>query len=439
MCLHAIISAQILVLHRTAIGGFTTPELQPHSIPLDQIAAAVSGGQLAVLSALRQLASEEEVPVYLVGGAVRDYVLGIPIRDLDFVVVGNATIVATELANNLSGTVTVHQRFGTATVEIDGDRVDIVTARKEAYASPGSLPEVSFSDLNQDLARRDFSINAMALPLSGESPNVIDPHGGLHDLANGSIAILHSDSFTDDPTRMLRAVRYEQRLGFQIFETTMAELKKSIHEGHVPAVSGDRWRQEFQKIFYEDRGFEMFSRAIEIGILPAIHPALSNDAGLAPLIGETGLSPCDYLAALVRDLSSVDGDAVSQRLNLPIDWARMVRDTIALKEITPTISETAAKISAICRLLEGLDPESIAASTRFSQDVQLATKLRRYLDEWRLVRTALTGDDLMAMGLTPGVKIGEVLQELHSAKLDGLITSETEERAMVNQIISRGS
>ena len=427
------------MLYRTAIGGFTTPESQPHSIPLDQIAAAVSGGQLAVLSALRQLASEEEVPVYLVGGVVRDYVLGIPTRDLDFVVVGNATIVATELANNLSGTVTVHQRFGTATVEIDGDRVDIVTARKEAYASPGSLPEVSFGDLNQDLARRDFSINAMALPLSGESPNVIDPHGGLHDLANGSIAILHSDSFTDDPTRMLRAVRYEQRLGFQIFETTMAELKKSINEGHVPVVSGDRWRQEFQKIFDEDRGSEMFGRAIEIGILPAIHPALSNDAGLAPLIGETSLSPCDYLAALVRDLGPVDGDAVSQRLNLPIDWARMVRDTIALKEITPTISETGAKISAICRLLDGLDPESIAVSARFSQDAQLATKLRRYLDEWRLVRTALTGDDLMAMGLTPGVKIGEVLQELHSAKLDGLISGETEERAMVNQIISRGS
>ena len=439
MCLHAIISALILVLYRTAKGGFTTPESQPHSIPLDQIAAAVSGGQLAVLSALRQLASEEEVPVYLVGGAVRDYVLGIPTRDLDFVVVGNATIVATELANNLSGTVIVHQRFGTATVEIDGDRVDIVTARKEAYASPGSLPEVSFSDLNQDLARRDFSINAMALPLSGESPNVIDPHGGLHDLANGSIAILHSDSFTDDPTRMLRAVRYEQRLGFQIFETTMAGLKKSINEGHVSAVSGDRWRQEFQKIFDEDRGFEMFSRAIEIGILPAIHPSLSNDAGLAPLIGETGLSPCDYLAALVRDLSPVDGDAVSQRLNLPIDWARMVRDTIALKEITPTISKMAVKISAICRLLDGLDPESIATSARFSQDAQLATKLRRYLDEWRLVRTALTGDDLMAMGLAPGVKIGEVLQELHSSKLDGLISSETEERAMVNQIISQGS
>jgi tRNA nucleotidyltransferase (CCA-adding enzyme) len=347
--------------------------------------------------------------------------------------------VATELANNLSGTVTVHQRFGTATVEIDGDRVDIVTARKEAYASPGSLPEISFSDLNDDLARRDFSINAMALPLSGESPNVIDPHGGLHDLANGSIAILHFDSFIDDPTRMLRAVRYEQRLGFQISGTTMAELKKSINEGHVPAVSGDRWRQEFQKIFDEYRGFEMFSRAIEIGILPAIHPALSNDAGLAPLIGETGLSPCDYLAALVRDLSPVDGDAVSQRLNLPILWARMVRDTIALKEITPTISETAANISAICRLLDGLGPESIAASARFSQDAQLATKLRRYLDEWRLVRTALTGDDLMAMGLTSGVKIGEVLQELHYAKLDGLISSETEERAMVNQIISRGS
>ena len=129
------------MLYRTSIGGFTTPESQPHSIPLDQIAAAVSGGQLAVLSALRQLASEEQVPVYLVGGAVRDYVLGLPTRDLDFVVVGNATIVATELANNLSGTVTVHQRFGTATVEIDGDRVDIVTARNMRVGSSVKLSE----------------------------------------------------------------------------------------------------------------------------------------------------------------------------------------------------------------------------------------------------------------------------------------------------------
>jgi tRNA nucleotidyltransferase/poly(A) polymerase len=190
------------VLYWTATGGFTTPESQPHSIPLDRIAAAVSGGQLAVLNFLRQLASEESVPIYLVGGPVRDSVLEIPIHDLDFVVVGNAPIVATESATNLGGTVTVHERFGTATVEIEGDRVDIVTARKETYAFPGSLPEITPSDINDDLARRDFSINAMALSLSGESPVVIDPHGGLQDLENKTIVVLYPGSFTDDPTRM---------------------------------------------------------------------------------------------------------------------------------------------------------------------------------------------------------------------------------------------
>jgi len=427
------------VLYWTATGGFTTPESQPHSIPLDRIAAAVSGGQLAVLNFLRQLASEESVPIYLVGGPVRDSVLEIPIHDLDFVVVGNAPIVATESATNLGGTVTVHERFGTATVEIEGDRVDIVTARKETYAFPGSLPEITPSDINDDLARRDFSINAMALSLSGESPVVIDPHGGLQDLENKTIVVLHPGSFTDDPTRMLRAVRYEQRLGFKISETTLSYLNKAVDEGHVSAVSGDRWRQEFLKIFDEDRAAEMFERAIEIGILPAIHPALSNKASLARLVGEVGLGPSDYLAALVGDLSPLDGDAVSQRLNLPIHWARVVRDTITLKEFTPVISESATKISNICRLLDGLDSDAIAASAWFSPDAQFATQLRRYLDEWRIVKTALTGDDLLAMGVTPGVKIGEVLQELLSAKLDGLIGSETEERSLVNQIISQGS
>ena len=394
---------------------------------------------MAVFWSLRRRATSDSLPVFLVGGPVRDAVLNVPVKDLDFVLVGDAPALAEELAGELGGGVTVHPRFGTATVEIEDGRVDIVTARRESYPFPGSLPEVSAGSLEDDLARRDFSINAMALPLSGDSPEVIDPHGGLQDLNDKSVRTLHPGSFADDPTRMLRAVRYQQRLGFQIADSTMSELKEALAGGHAEAVSGDRWRQEFQKIFDEERAAGMLLRATELGVLAAVHPALSGGQGLTRLTGENTLDPMDCLAALVWSLSAADGDAVSRRLNLPAAWARVVRDTIALRELEPVLSGPRGRVSAVCRALDGLDPDAIAASARLFKDPQVAGLLRQYLAEWRLIVPSLTGDDLLAMGVPQGPKIGEVLRELHSAKLDGLAGSEEEERALVHQIISLGS
>ena len=180
----------------------------------------------------------------------------------------------------------------------------------------------------------------------------------------------------------------------------------------------------------------MLVRAIELGILAAVHPALSDARSLT---GLSGLGPSDYLAALVASLGTMDGDAVSRRLNLSTAWARLVRDTIALRELAPELSGLSVKPSDICAALGGLDPDAIAASVRFSDDSQVAARLRRYLDEWRLVSPALTGDDLLAMGVPTGPMVGEVLRELTSATLDGLVSSEEGERALVNQIISRRS
>ena len=392
-----------------------------------------------MFNTLRRRATQESLPVYLVGGPVRDAVLDVPANDLDFVLIGDAPTLASDVAEELGGQVTVHPRFGTATVEIEGDRIDIVTARKEVYPFPGSLPEVSASSLEDDLARRDFSINAMALPLSGDSPEVIDPHGGLEGLAYRRVATLHPGSFTDDPSRMLRAVRYEQRLGLQISDTTLSEMQSALAGRHADAVSGDRWRQEFQKIFEEPQAFKMLIRAIGLGVLAAIHPALSDSRPLAILAGEGGLAPSDFLAALAMPLSAADGDGVSSRLNLPTDWARVVRDTIVLQGILPEITGPSVSPSKVCSALEKLDADAIAAAARLSLDIQLASRLRRYLDVWRLVSPVLTGDDLLAMGVPPGSNVGEVLRELNSAKLDGLVGGEDEERALVNQIISRGS
>ena len=279
----------------------------------------------------------------------------------------------------------------------------------------------------------------MALPLSGDSPEVIDPHGGLEGLAYRRVTTLHPGSFTDDPSRMLRAVRYEQRLGLQISDTTLSEMQSALAGRYADAVSGDRWRQEFQKIFEEPQAFKMLIRAIGLGVLAAVHPALSDSRPLAILAGEGGLAPSDFLSALAMPLSAADGEGVSSRLNLPTDWARVVRDTIVLQGVLPEITRPSVSPSKVCSALEKLDADAIAAAARLSLDIQLASRLRRYLDVWRLVSPVLTGDDLLAMGVPPGSNVGEVLRELNSAKLDGLVGGEDEERALVNQIISRGS
>lgn len=401
-----------------------------------------------MLRSLRRRATSDGLQAYLVGGPVRDALLGAPVKDLDFVLLGDAPALAQDLARELGGRVTVHPRFGTATVETEGDRVDVVTARKEVYPFPGSLPEVSASGLTDDLARRDFSINAMALPLCGDSPGVVDPHGGIQDLDSKCVRTLHHGSFSDDPTRMLRAVRYEQRLGFQISDTTLSELKEALGAGHASAVTGDRWRQELKKIFDEDRATEMLLRAIELGVLTAVHPALSDGQGLTRLLtepnltppgpGPPSLGPMDNLAALVASLAAADGDAVIRRLNLPAAWARVVRDTIALRELAQSLSGPSVRPSAVCRALDGLDPGAIAASARLSPDHQYSGRLRQYLTVWRLIGPALTGDDLLAMGVPSGSRLGQVLRELAAAKQDGLVGSIEEERALANQIISRG-
>jgi tRNA nucleotidyltransferase (CCA-adding enzyme) len=216
-------------------------------------------------------------------------------------------------------------------------------------------------------------------------------------------------------------------------------MQSALAGRHADAVSGDRWRQEFQKIFEEPQAFKMLIRAIGLGVLAAVHPALSDSRPLAILAGEGGLAPSDFLAALAMPLSAADGEGVSSRLNLPTDWARVVRDTIVLQGILPEITGPSVSPSKVCSALEELDADAIAAAARLSLDIQLASRLRRYLDVWRLVSPVLTGDDLLAMGVPPGSNVGEVLRELNSAKLDGLVGGEDEERALVNQIISRGS
>ena len=193
---------------------------------------------------------------------------------------------------------TVHHRFGTATVVSQGATVDLVTARRETYRQPGALPDVQPGDIADDLARRDFTVNAMALPLTGSDTRLVDPHGGRADLDAGIIRTLHPGSFRDDPTRMMRAVRYSSRLDFQLADTTVMELQHALAANALSTISADRIRHELDRISAEMAPLGAFRLAENLGVLTAIHPTLSVRYLSCAPDGQFG-DPLVWLSALV--------------------------------------------------------------------------------------------------------------------------------------------
>ena len=388
---------------------------------------------------MRQLAAESATPAYLVGGPVRDALLDARLSDLDFTVAGPAPALAHQVAARLGpdSRVTVHPRFGTATVALSpddsGGHLDLVTARRECYPRPGQLPQVAPGSIADDLARRDFSINAMALPLTPGDGELLDPQGGLADLESGIIRILHPRSFIDDPTRMLRAVRYEQRFGFRIDAPTLTAMSHAIAGGAMDAVSGDRWRRELERILDEANPSAPLQRAAELGLLTGIHPALGRGQLAYP--GHYTKDEC--LAALFAPLSAAEAEQVIGRLRLAGPRAALARDTIALRDAEPQIRAIAGRPSTLAALLAGRAPGALAAWPGLTADPVVAAALHCYVDELRFVKPALDGADLLRMGAAPGPAVGEILARLRDARLDGAVTGADGELVLARALLAQ--
>ncbi len=416
---------------------------------------------------LAKLAQEAEVSIYLVGGPVRDALLQSPaappepglgggalVTDLDFSVVGDGVAIAKRFAGETGGKITAHPQFGTATVVTDRCRVDLVTARREDYPAPGSLPRVTAGSIEDDLARRDFTINAMALRVWPEGEGILDPMCGLDDLQSGIVRVLHSHSFVDDPTRMFRAVRYEQRFGFRIDDGTLQAMASTVDSGHMESVSGERWWHEIERILEEHDPGRALLRSAQLGLLSGLHPALSNIDGIVELAkcaegSAARLAPPvpapgggaqlleEWLAALFSPLSEAEGCAVIRRLRLSGRWAMVARDTIDLREKETAVRESAGRPSDLFRILRPFAPQAIAARAKLTGDPIVSRALRRYLDELRFIRPRLSGEDLLEMGAPQGPLIGEILAHLHCARLDGALSDIAEERALARELLAR--
>jgi len=380
-------------------------------------------------------AASNKYKLYLVGGTVRDLLLKRPSLDIDLMLEGNAVKFAQQIAADYGEKLTIHQRFGTANFRLGDFNVDIATARSETYANPGALPKVHPSTIKEDLNRRDFTVNAMAVDLSPDTfGQLLDFHGGLSDLDKKLIRILHKKSFIDDATRIFRAIRYEQRLAFKIEENTERLLCKNIDM--IDTISGDRLRNELDLILEkEERPEKALARADNLGVLQQINSSLKSNKWLDSMFAEARdhyiASPSLYFALLTYGLGRDNAESISERLNLSGDWKRIVLGVAKINDNIHKLADPAISDSMIYRYLKRYPTEAILACFIASESQIVRRQIERYLKELQYTQTSLNGDDLKRMGIEAGPPLGRILKSLLDAKLDGLVRNKEEERVFV--------
>jgi tRNA nucleotidyltransferase (CCA-adding enzyme) len=392
-----------------------------------------------LMEAIGSIAVHQGWNLYLVGGAVRDLLLEQETFDLDLVVDGDAISLAQLLANSTGGRLVVHTRFITANVRWHEWSIDLTTARSETYDHPGALPRVKPGSLSDDLFRRDFTINAMAIQLiPGRYGNLVDLYGGQEDLKRGLIRILHEQSFTDDATRIWRALRYEQRFGFELEMETLELLKRDI--AMLDTISGDRIRHELELVLKEACPERFFLRADQLQVLSQLQPGLECDSGLpkrfeqARQVSLPNPPPAAlYLAMLTYPLNGEQVEQLVERLRLPRPLAQTLRDTCRLKAEMASLEATDLKPSRIYSILHGYAPAALTATSLASDSPAVKENIHQYLTKLRYVKSALTGEDLKKMGLAPGPRISETLERLRVARLDGEVTDRREEERLVRE------
>jgi len=420
---------------------------------------ALSTERLNLLKTVADEAFALGRPIYIVGGSVRDLVLGRLLNDFDLTVEGNAIALARGLAKKRGGKVTAHTKFGTAkwflpehlTQDTGGhDTLDLISARSETYEHPAALPTVKMGNMDDDIRRRDFTINTLAIRLDGSHFGELrDDFNAMDDLDKGIIRVLHLRSFLDDPTRMYRAVRYAVRYGFQITEDTLALIPDA--RSLIEKLSAQRIRHELDLMLEEETAASMLEWLNELGLLKPIHPALSFDESAGPHLGNLRafrdlqrISPWNidkgdinrpalgWLLWLMP-LSHAEIESLNSRLQFTAD---LLGSLIAASSIFAGISSFASLQPSQCVERLGLYPLSAVEAVYFvSQDEKTKDVFFKYLSEWRHVKPHTTGDDLKERGLEPGPKYGEILRRLRAAWLDGQITSKEQESKLLNELL----
>ncbi len=430
---------------------------------------ALSPGLLALVTSVSRQAQELGLGLYCVGGFVRDLLLARPNTDIDLVVEGDAILLVRALVARYGGAMRKHTQFGTATWILDErlggafggasdwpNTLDFVTARSEFYENPTALPTVEQGSIKLDLHRRDFSINTLAIRLSPEPfGQLLDYWGGERDLKNGLIRVLHSLSFVDDPTRILRAARFEQRFGFRIEDRTLGLIDRALPL--LDRISGPRLRHELELILAEGRPELVLRRLHTLGVLGYLSPELKVDdwlylafeaarqARTAPpwpgaevLTGRRESWEQILFAVMTCRLPAEEGERLGRRLQVRRRTLDEVTDAIrSYHKRLPVLNEPCPP-SAVVRLLDQVSDAGLLTLWIIASTHTARTQLVRYQTEWRELRQTITSVELRALGLKPGPAYGRLLRRLRDAWLDGEVHSPEQERLLADRLVKEG-
>jgi tRNA nucleotidyltransferase (CCA-adding enzyme) len=416
--------------------------------------------RLTLLRELGNLADNEAVSLYLVGGVVRDLLLKRENWDLDLTVEGDGIAFARLVADQYRAGLVVFERFATARLVFpDGLRVDIATTRRESYAEPAALPDVAPASLNEDLYRRDFTINAMAIQLNAaQFGRLYDPYGGQHDLKAKTLRVLHTCSFRDDPTRIFRAIRFEQRFGFRLERTTMHLLVHAASTNLIQQLSGPRLQNEILLLLAEQDPKRAIVRLGQLKLLRFLHRRLCYTKHVKQVVTAVPKTlawwtrrfpdsriegPTVYLMALSSQSSQAVVATMIRRLALSREQAKnLTAGGGLLDRARKRLNDKGTvRHSQVFRFLADFSDEALvlllAKQITRQDEGQLSLLKRRLLAYMknRAIKTVLTGRDLQAMGLKPGPQYKTILEGLLDARIDGVVTTDTEERAFVQKQI----
>ncbi len=417
----------------------------------------------ALLRLIAEEAAARSLPLYIVGGFVRDLLLGQPGLDFDLVVEGNAISFARFLTGKYGGKVASHAHFGTAVWTLNGSTfasshgfsrqpgslpsaslqtLDLISARSETYEHPAALPTVRRSNLSDDLRRRDFTINTLALRLDGEHFGELrDELGGVKDLQTGLLRVLHPASFEDDPTRLFRLVRYEQRYTFQITPETLALIPGA--RPLIPLLSAERLRHELDLILAEGNAAYILNRLGELELLAAAHPDLQwTQAAQARF--EAGMAAAQTLecppsrialgwAFWLMDVPRVALKGIEKRLHFESGLRELLLAASVLFEQVDSLAGKSP--SQIAAFLDKIPLDAVQAVSLALPSCPARQELRAYLATWRHIKPRTTGDDLITRGLPAGPRYRKILTLIRNAWLDGEITTEAEEMAYLEKLI----
>jgi tRNA nucleotidyltransferase (CCA-adding enzyme) len=414
------------------------------AIARDGIIQVLPKEQISLLKIVADEAERRDLPLYLVGGFMRDLLLGYPITDFDLVVEGDAISLAHGLAKKHGGKVTAHAHFGTAQWFIprmshgnDLLSLDLISSRSETYKHHAALPTVKFGAIKDDLQRRDFTINTLALRLDGDHFGELrDDLGGLEDLRQGIVRVLHENSFLDDPTRIFRAVRYEQRYLFKISKETLTLIPKALHL--INKLSAERVRHELELILEEETAVSMLKRLAGLNVLLQVHSQLTWNVSIQRRFknrSKAKLSQASLVGWLLwlMDIPCSVLEQINQRLHFP---ATLRDDLYATSKLFASldilIGKKPSQSVAILEKFPIACVEAVALSIARGETQRI---LQEYLNNWRYVKPKANGHTLGKLGLLPGPEYQRILRELRNAWLDGEIKSEDMERRFLKKLL----